>query len=227
MSKRPLFLLLVALAVFVPTGIHLWQYTSLNYQINKEPVFRVPVGGFDPRDIARGRYATLQINWTPDHVHDACKGSEYDNTPRADCGICLLKTSDEKTTINIIPVIPNDPAFANICQKFIHPIEVYPQMDNENKIGAAYRSKGMNIKKFFLDESIANRVDESLNNRDIKFSADVVFVGDDLFIRELYMNGEPHHAFIQALPEAKPGAEAVDQAVVPEIPEEIAVEPAK
>src|SRR5690606_32034999 len=79
------------------------------------PVFRLPLGGFDPRDFSRGRYANLRIDWQPDETDPDCVTPQAENAdpkghsayprqrPRLKCQLCLTHTADGATHTAFIP----------------------------------------------------------------------------------------------------------------------------
>ena len=183
MTRQPLlrliFLTLLALSLFVPTGYQLWRLNAQKAEFESAAVFRQPERGVDPRDPVRGRYAVLQIAW-PAMLDKAAACSKNGLM----CALCLRKQSDTETAISVsMENLPD----AQPCDAVI---------DN-----VFFMESGINDHtpmRVYLDESVADAVDQALRDGKPPFTADIVFTKDKRrVIRQLYMDGQPYIMYLQ------------------------------
>lgn len=186
MTRKNIFLILSAFVLFVPTAIHLVNYMNLKNNRQHEIVFRLPAIGYDPRDIIHGRYAMLQIDWKLGAVDPECAPLS-ESTPLmtlpASCGICLKRMNAASTHVSLRSANKD-------CQKFL------PLLPGSNRT-SPFVINDAPATKFFLDERIANRVDEALRGRSHQFSVDAIFAGKKVIFNELYIDNIPHRQFIE------------------------------
>ncbi len=194
MLKRSIFTLIVALAVLIPTGINLYQFRTEDKTISSLTSYRLPVSGFDPRDFARGRYATLQIDWQPKRIQDGCLPSDSKNSyfkEPLSCGFCLSKVSDDQT---ILQLLPTEALAGNLCDHTIQPLTA-SKFDGKVTF---HESDTPTTFRVYLDEKFANQVDKALREGMTQFSADIVFkAGNIPVLRQFYINNRPYDAFFE------------------------------
>lgn len=212
MNKKNIFLTLVSLAVFVPTIFQTITFYHQHDLMVNETAFRLPVNGYDPRDLTRGRYATLQIQFLPSKIDKACKVEKYhgraeETTINPACGMCIEANGSKEAKVSLL-------AASNAsCAKFLQP--VYPGNRSDPTL-PIFSVAEMNTRTFFLDERVADQTDELLRNSDLHFTADVVFAGKNAYFRELYIENTPYRQYIQDHPNTQPMD--AEQAAVRSVP---------
>jgi hypothetical protein len=203
MTRSKIIFAALAAALFLPTLVNLYGFFSLSDKAEARPVFRLKLGGFDPRDFSRGRYANLRIEWLPDETEPDCvtpqqtkpdpkTGRLYGGQrPRLQCQFCITKTADGATHTAFIPP---DEIKKRSCAVVIPRVTVNFQSNGVTNLQAWHNS----MMRFYLDERLADRVDAALRNNKHEFSADVSF-DDKLkpYPREFYIDDKPYRDFIE------------------------------
>lgn len=187
-TRRSAFLTLLGVAVIVPTVFQFGAFFIQAQQADKQPSFHLSLRGFDPRDLIRGRFAVLQIDWK-DHLNNAsCQPANARKTlQRQVCGMCL-KRDDAKVTATLVK--PDDAD--TLCDLYIPRTYVY---DHAIEIVHEGRVPPLRI---YLDERHADAVDRTLREGEHKFSGDIIFDDNSVpSIRQFYIDDMPYEVFVK------------------------------
>lgn len=193
-SSRLTIYIILACAVFIPTMFQLAYLYSENKKLEQSTILRLPVTGVDPRDVIRGRYAILQIDWQPQNtIPETCKpkGKTY-LAPVPNCGFCVNPKQNENASMTVLP-------YAKLSTKNCAVIfrNIMLSGDNFHLLPKNRKSRNMQL-RVYLDESIANNVDRKLREGEHSFSADIVFTKQEIpVLRDFYINNQPYKTFLQ------------------------------
>lgn len=196
MTRRSIFLGLVIAAAFIPTAFQLYNIYAAKSALEIKQVYRLPITGFDPRDFSRGRFATVQVDWKPEIRHSQClSGSKPLSNQYHYCSLCLKKISAEETAVTLFD--PHIKGADAGCDEVLPSVRSWSASTSADTMFWVEGGNSRNL-RFYLDERLADHVDEALRERTHNFSADVVFSGPNtLILRELYIDGIPHRKFIE------------------------------
>ena len=183
MRKNSLKILVLAFPVIVMVliiGIHVK---------NKESgtLWRVPVTGYDPRDLLRGHYLTFRYDWNwNEQKNTACSGSE--------CAVCfpedrLSSSYNPKVYMTRLSIAEKQ------CKSFIHG---YSDRGHQFKIGTKH---GYGLRRYYIPEREARKLDRLLrqqaqNSHKFDMGLRVNNIGQ-AFIEKMYIDGVPLEDWIK------------------------------
>ena len=183
MNKNSLKILALVLPVIVMAlmiGMHVR---------NKESgtLWRVPVAGYDPRDLLRGHYLTFRYDWNWDEARNtACSGRE--------CAVCLSAdmpsaSYNPRVYMTALSVAEKQ------CESFIHG---YSYGGNQFEIGT---KQGYGLRRYYIPETEAAKLDRLLrreDQNDHKFDVGLrVNSAGQAFVEKMYIDGVPLEDWIR------------------------------
>lgn len=140
MNRDTLKILALALPVMVMAvlvGVH-------NYNRENGTLWRIPVTGYDPRDLLRGHYLTFRYDWNWNEAStQMCIGEE--------CALCIQETTSYNPKVSIVPLEK-----ARQCEGFI---QGYSYGPGAFEIGAV---EGYGLQRYYIPESEAERLERIL-----------------------------------------------------------------
>lgn len=146
-------------------------------------VWRIPVTGYDPRDLLRGHYLTYQYDWNWAEEQKSC---EQEN-----CALCL---SPENGNVNPKAALMSKQEARTSCDTYILG---YSRGERNFRVGTK-RSNGLT--RYFIPEERARLLDKALRNNedgiDFDMSLRINKMGQ-AFIEQMYVNGIPLEEWVK------------------------------
>lgn len=138
-----LFLPIIAMALLI--GVH-----SYNKETGTE--WRIPVAGYDPRDLLRGHYLTFRYDWNwAKNMNTACSGKE--------CALCVQEATPSNS-YNPKIYMTSLAVAEKQCSSFI---QGYSSRSNQFEIGT---KEGYGMRRYYIPEAEASKLDKLLRNQE-------------------------------------------------------------
>lgn len=165
-------LLLPIVAMVLLIGAH-----SYNRENGTE--WRIPVTGYDPRDLLRGHYLTFRYDWNWEkRMNTACSGKE--------CALCVQEDMPS-SSYNPKVYMTSLTAAEKQCGSFI---QGYSHRINQFEIGT---KEGYGLRRYYIPEAEARKLDRLLrgwDQSDHKFDMGLrVNDAGQAFIEQMYIDG--------------------------------------
>jgi hypothetical protein len=165
-----LFLPVIVMALLI--GMH-----SNNKESGNE--WRIPVTGYDPRDLLRGHYLTFRYDWNwDDRMNVACSGQS--------CALCLQENG-ASGSYNPKVYVSMPEVGKKQCDGFI---KGYSSRSRHFEIGTR---EGNGLRRYYIPEADAGRLDALLRRADQdghKFDMGLrVNNAGQAFIEQMYIDG--------------------------------------
>lgn len=137
--------------------------------------WRIPVTGYDPRDLLRGHYLTFRYDWNWAETQQTCQGQ--------DCALCLSPV--DNSGVNPEVALMSKDLAVQTCDTFI--------------VGSSYRGKDFRIgsdkanglTRYYIPENRAELLDKALRlwTDDAKFEVSLsINESGQAFIDQMYIN---------------------------------------
>ncbi len=174
-----LFLPVIAMALLI--GAH-------SYNRDNGTEWRIPVTGYDPRDLLRGHYLTFRYDWNWEKgMNTACSGKE--------CALCLQE-STSSGSYNPKVYTTSLTVAKKQCSGFIQGRSYHSS--NQFEIGA---KEGYGLRRYYIPEAEAGKLDGLLrrqNQNGHKFDMGLrVNDSGQAFIEKMYIDGIPLEDWIK------------------------------
>lgn len=138
-------LVLPILAMGLLIGLH-----SQNQETGKE--WRIPVTGYDPRDLLRGHYLTFRYDWNwQDENSQSCSGKN--------CALCLEEASFGDSYSPKVQMMSSRRAKSQ-CNSYIRG---YSRRQGQFEIG---NKQGYGLRRYYIPEEQARLLDGMLRRQD-------------------------------------------------------------
>lgn len=146
--NNKLFKIIVLALPIVAMGFLIGLH-SQNRETGKE--WRIPVAGYDPRDLLRGHYLTFRYDWNWLHEHStSCR--------KDDCALCLEET-DFGDSYNPKVQMMSSRLAKGQCRSYIRG---YSQRDGHFEIG---NQQGYGLRRYYIPEEQARLLDTLLRRQ--------------------------------------------------------------
>ncbi len=152
-------------------------------------LYRIPITGYDPRDILRGHYLTFRYDWNWKNPKIAnCKGTK--------CTLCLTPESANNNYNPSAFIISRD---ANLKECTNH-INGMSYGASSFEIGS---KKAYNLRRYYIPEQYAYDLDSALRGRnrdEQKHKFDIglrVNKNGQAFIERMYIDGQPLEEWVK------------------------------
>jgi uncharacterized membrane-anchored protein len=132
-------MVLPVLAMVLLIGVNVYNQSTGTY-------WRVPVTGYDPRDLLRGHYITFRYDWDIDNSHKV----------RGESALCLSAAS-EGETFNPKAVLHSRPKAMESCSSYI----IGEVTGSRFRIGAGAKRNG-DLTRFYIPEQHARMLDRMI-----------------------------------------------------------------
>lgn len=174
-----IFLPVIIMGLLIASNIH--------NQKNGEQ-WRIPVTGYDPRDLLRGHYLTFRYDWNwRDKIQE--NKNERANCVGRECALCLQRSDEEITHIAYVDSVEN----ARQCDSFIKGRSY--NMNNFSISGGAY-----GLQRYYIPEKNARQLDQMLRQNDSNYDFEIEMRISDTgraFIEGMYIDDQPLEEWIK------------------------------
>ena len=164
---RPLALCAVLLPTLALAALIALKETALA----GGPAVRLPITGYDPRDLLYGHYINFRFDYTAKPIDQACASAPSGGAPG--CRLCVHAATD----FALLPA-----AKAAKCARSLPLTEL---------TGA---------RRYYIPEAAGPELDRLLRNRNLKLTIDIHASGESIAYGQLYVEGQPWPAYLKANP---------------------------
>lgn len=143
---------LVRLLVLVlPIAVLGYQLFDLERDLDDHTVWRVPITGYDPRDLIRGQYVLFSYDWPINQAEQRnCQGD------LADCQLCLERSGEEDPEPAVTVIFGEGATTPAQCDAVI---DVWPT-------GSDAGNAALRPQRFYLDERWGSAFQDLLRQQD-------------------------------------------------------------